>query len=146
MKLPWQVPVLASTFLVGACASQPAARVPDAAEVPSVSAIAMTCNKPFGLTKDCNNFSGATKRILVKGTEAKVAGNEADTITVVFTKASSKATQYTNVAYEVLKRELVSRGFTIVKVTPIESSGIMFGYAIETSAPSYQIWDEFAVK
>jgi hypothetical protein len=104
----------------------------------------MTCTKPFGLTKDCSVMSGPTQKIIVGGTEAKVGGNEAGTVTVMFTKLSTSATQYTNVAYEVLKRELVSRGFSIVKVTPIESGGLMLGYAIETSGPSYQIWDEFA--
>ena len=133
-------------LVVTGCASSPALRVTDAKGVESVSALGMSCGKPFALTQDCSGWSGPTKKINVGGHQVKVAGNEAGTVTVLFGENNSKATQTSNLGYELLKRELVTKGYEITKVTPIESAGLMFGYAIETSEPSYRVWEEFAVK
>ena len=137
---------IVSVALLTACASEPAVRVSDAEGVESVSAIAMSCKKPFGLTKDCSNLSGPTKKISLGGHPVRVAGNEDDTITVLFGKNSSKATETSNLGYELVKRELVKRGYEIIQVTPIESAGLMFGYAVQTTEPSYQIWGEYAAE
>ena len=131
-------------LLLTGCVSAPAVRIFDAVGAESVSAFGMSCKKPFGLTKDCSGWSGPTKKISIDGNHFKVAANADDTITVMFSKNNTKATQASNLGYELMKKELITRGFTIVKVTPIESSGLMFGYAIETDKPAYQIWDEFA--
>ncbi len=126
------------------CTSQPALRVADAGTNESVSAAGMGCRKPFALTQDCSGLSGPTKKISVAGQSVKVAGNETGTITVMFGPSSfSPSTAVTNTAYEVLKRELVGRNFEITNVTPIESVGVMYGYAIETTEPHYAIWAEF---
>ncbi|MCB1666702.1 MAG: hypothetical protein KDI24_00010 [Pseudomonadales bacterium] len=134
------------TLVLVACSSQPAVRVSDAEGIPSVSAIGMSCKKPFALTQDCSNWSGPTKKISLGGQEVKVAGNAEGTVTVMFGPNSSKATPRTNLGFDLLKRELVGKGFEITKVTPIESAGVMFGYAIETTEPNYQIWDAFKVE
>jgi len=126
------------------CVSSPAIRVADAEGVESVSGLSMGCNSPFELTRDCSGFSGPTKDISIEGHNVKVAGNDDQTVTVIFGgKVMSGVTQATNLGYELMKRELVKRNIKIVKITPIESSGLMFGYALKTDVPSYQIWDEF---
>lgn len=145
MKI-FHIAVATICLFLTACTSQPAVRVGDAENVEPVSALGMGCKKPFALTQDCSGWSGPTKNILVGERDLKVGGNAEGTVTVMFSKNSSKATPLSNVGYELLKRELVTRGFEITKVTPIESAGVMFGYAIETTTPSYQIWEEFAVK
>lgn len=136
---------LISILLTG-CASAPAVRVSDAEGVEPVSALGMSCKKPFALRKDCSGWSGPTKRISIDGNKLKVAANADNTVTVMFSKNNAKATQASNLGYELMKKELVTRGFTIVKVTPIESSGLMFGYAIQTDKPAYQIWNEFVIE
>jgi hypothetical protein len=135
---------LAAALVAAACVSTPAPRVPDAQGVESVSAIMMSCKKPFALKHDCSGVSGPKKEIVVGGQDLKVAGNADGTVTVMFGETDANATQSSNLGYELMKRELVSRGFEIVAVTPIESGGLMYGYAIETTEPSYAIWDEFA--
>lgn len=142
MKIIKILTLIAFLCLV-ACASNPALRVSDAQGIDSVSAIGMTCKKPFALTQNCSGFSGPSKKITVNGQNLKVGGNSDGTITVMFGKNS---TQSANLGFDLLKAELISRGHSITKVTPIESSGIMFGYAIETAKPSYDIWKEFVVK
>lgn len=141
-----RITILAIPLVLVACASSPAMRVSDAEGIESVSAIFMTCGSPFALTQDCSNWSGPTKKISIGGQEVKVAGNENGTITVMFGESGTGATQSSNLGYELLKRELVARSFEIIKVTPIESNGIMFGYAIETKKPNYHIWESFAVE
>lgn len=136
----------ATAVLMVGCASEPAVRVSDAEGVESVSAVAMSCGKPFALTQDCSMWSGPTKKISVGGHDVKVAGNAEGTVTVMFGENNTKATQTSNLAYDLLKRELVSRGYEITRVTPIESAGLMFGYAIETTEPNYPLWEEFAVE
>ena len=131
---------LIAILFLSACASTPAVRVAEAQGIDSVSALGMGCKKPFLLTQDCSGFSGPTKKINVRGQEAKIAGNADGTITVMF---GGSATRPTNFAFGHMKVELESRGFTIIKVTPIESAGIMFGHAIETTEPNYQMWNEF---
>ena len=140
------VPAIAVGLMVSGCASAPAIRVSDADGVESISAIAMGCNKPFELTQDCTIWSGPTKKISVDGHPVKVAGSSDGTITVMFGGGTAKSTQNSNVGYELLKKALIQRGYVISSVTPIESGGIMFGYAIETSEPSYRLWDEFAIE
>ena len=140
------IQILFCSTLLSGCVSAPAIRVPDAKGLESVSAIGMSCSSPFELTQDCSGWSGPTKRINIGGREVKVAGNTSGTITVLFGENNSKATQTTNLGYELLKRELVSKGFEIIKVTPIESAGLMFGYAVETSKSNYHVWNEFSVK
>jgi len=135
-----------ASLVLAACSSTPAIRVADAQGVESTSAIGMGCDKPFALTQDCSGWSGPTKKINLGGQQVKVAGNADGTVTVMFGPNSSKATQVTNLGYELLKRELVEKGFKITKVTPIESAGMMFGYAIETTEPNYHIWNEFTVE
>lgn len=136
-------------FLITAsigCTSNPAIRVSDAEGIESISAIGMSCKKPFKLTKNCSLWSGPTKKISIDNVKMKVSSNEEGNITVMFSKNSATATPITNLAYELIKKELTKRGFKIIKVTPIESTGIMFGYAIQTDKPSYHIWDEFKLK
>lgn len=134
---------MTAAALVG-CASEPAVRVSDADGMESVSAVGMSCGKPFALTQDCSMWSGPTKKINVGGKDIKVGGNADGTVTVMF--GQERSTQATNLAYDLLKRELVQRGYEITSVTPIESAGLMFGYAIETTEPNYRVWDEFAVE
>lgn len=133
-------------LLVSGCASSTAIRVSDADGVESISAIAMSCRKPFELTQDCSILSGPTKKISVDGHEVKVAGSSDGTITVMFGGGVARATQNSNLGFELLKKALIERGFAISSVTPIESAGSMFGYAIATSQPSYHLWDEFVVE
>ncbi len=145
-KLEKLILATAIALTLSGCASAPAIRVSEADGVESISAIAMSCKKPFELIEDCSILSGPTKKISIDGHQVKVAGNTDGTITVMFGGGVAKATQNSNLGFELLKKVLLEKGHEIVSVTPIESAGSMFGYAIETAQSSYRIWDEFAVE
>lgn len=125
------------------CATGEISRVPDAEGEEIVSAAGMGCDRPFGLVHDCSSWSGPTKEIVIDGVPMKVSGNADGTVAVMFGERSGGSTN-TNLGYEMMKRELASRGYTIVRVVPIASMGMLFGYGIETTEPNYEIWDGFA--
>lgn len=123
-----------------------APRVVEALGVPSVSAVKMTCKKPFGLTRDCSNMMGPKRKIVIDGHAFKIAGNESGTVTVMFAGLGGKEDPLANQVFDAMKAELTRRGLAVVKVTPIESLGMMFGYAVETDRPSYDVWESFLEK
>lgn len=137
------VGVVFAVALTG-CASGKITRVPDAEGEEVISAAGMGCDSPFELVHDCSSWSGPTKEIVIDGVPMNVSGNADGSVTVMFGEQSGGSTN-SNTAYEVMKRELESRGRTIERVVPIASLGTVFGYGIETSESNYEIWDEFSV-
>lgn len=120
--------------------------VPEAQGAKAVSALSMSCSRPWGLTQDCSTLAGPSRLINVNGVEVKVAGNDEGTITVMFGGTNvGNLGQRSNAGFEMMKRELSLRGHDIVAVTPIVSAGTVFGYAIETRASTYALWTEFSV-
>ena len=141
--------IFSLTVVVGlaGCTSNPPVLVTEAQGVEPVSAIRMGCRKPWPLTQNCTSLSGPTKLVEINEVRFKVAGTAEETTTVMFggTRLGNQGST-SNVGFEMMKRELVTRGHEIVSVVPIISSGTVFGYAIETKEPTYQIWQEFAVE
>lgn len=127
------------------CASTPPTLVPDAQGIDAVSAVRMGCKKPWPLTQDCSGMSGPTRLVELNEVQFKVAGTDDETITVMFggTNIGNQG-KTSNVGFEMMKRELVSRGHKILSVTPIVSGSIVFGYAVQTERPSYGVWNEFS--
>ncbi|MEX2961554.1 hypothetical protein [Microbulbifer sp. TYP-18] len=124
--------------LLTACISNPPVLVPDSLKNDSISAIGMTCNSPYKLEQDCSSLSGPTKKVFISGVEMKVAGTSDGKVIVMFGASSiSPNMQEINTSYELIKRELVSNEVDILKVTPVISSNILFGYAIETDKSAY---------
>ena len=132
-------PLLFTAVLLVACVSNPPVLVPDSMSNASITAVGMTCSSPYELSQDCSGLSGPTKKISISGMEMKVAGTSDGTVIVMFgTSSMSPNMQEINASYELIKRELVANQIGIIKVTPIISSNILFGYAIETDRPSYE--------
>ncbi|QFT55379.1 hypothetical protein [Microbulbifer sp. THAF38] len=132
--------LLFSAVLLTACVSNPPVLVPDSLNNDSISAVGMTCSSPHQLSQDCSGLSGPTKKISISGMKMKVAGSSDGTVIVMFGSSSmSPNMQEINTSYELIKRELVASKIGIIKVTPVISSNILFGYAIETDKPAYEL-------
>lgn len=129
-------------LLIAGCVSKPEIQVHDANSKP-VNALTLSCKQPFNLTHDCNKWSGLGKKIELDGIKFKIAGNEDKTITVMFSSAYWPNAEKSNRNYELMKKELLKRNFKIISVIPLNNVHKIQGYAIVTSKPSYQIWDEF---
>ena len=128
------------SVLLTACVSTPTVIVPDSLNNDSISAVGMTCSSPHKLSRDCSGLSGPTKNICISGIKMKVAGTSDGMVVVMFgTSSMNPNMQEINASYELIKRELVGNKIGIVKATPVISSNILFGYAIETDKPAYEI-------
>ncbi|MBQ0800088.1 MAG: hypothetical protein KBT63_12475 [Porticoccaceae bacterium] len=144
-KLSKIIPLIISVFLV-ACVSNPPILVPDSAGNEFISAVSMSCSKPYKLEQDCSGFSGPTKKINLSGVEMKVAGTADGKVVVLFGgKNKGSRGETTNLGYEMMKRELSQNNVNILKATPIVSSNILFGYALETDKPTYQLLSKFGI-
>ena len=137
--------ILFLSLLLTACVSTPEIQVHDANAKP-VSVLKLSCKSPFNLTHDCNNWSGPQKKIELDGIKFKVAGNKDKTLTLMYSGAYLPKTEKSNRNYELMKKELLKQDFEIISVIPLKNTHKIQGYAIVTSKPSYQIWDEFSVQ
>lgn len=144
MKSLNAVIVLCFISILGGCTSN-AARVPDAKGLESSSALWMGCSTPVELTQDCSLVSLhlGTKQLEINGVEIYVAGNSDGRMTLLQGSDILFPTRDTNLAYEIIKRELVSEGHEIVNLIPLEELDEMHAYIIETAHPSYHLWDKF---
>jgi hypothetical protein len=146
MKLQYCA-VFAVLVLAGCAASTPLVLVPDAEGVESQSVVTLTCGKPWPLTRDCSNISGATKPVKVAGVEFKVAGTDnGEAIMLMGTTAQGTRGYTSNLAYEALKRTFKEAGIGVVRVTPLISTGQLFGYVVQTDAPAYDLLDKYSTK
>jgi len=138
--------VLIMAVSLTACVSNPPVLVPDALNSKSISGISMSCSSPYELSNDCSGLSGPTKKIAISGVKMKVAGTDDGKVIMMFGYSSlSPNMQEINTGYEMIKRELVTNNITIVKVKPVVSSNILFGYALETDKPSYDVLSQFGI-
>ena len=110
--------ILSMLALITACASAPHIQVADVNAKP-VNALRLTCKSPFNLTQDCSSFWGPTKSITIDGVKFKVSGNESSTITLLYGSGYVPHREKNNIAYELVKKELLSHGFQIVSVIPV---------------------------
>lgn len=123
---------------LAACVSNPPVLVPDSAGNAAISAVGMTCSKPYELVKDCSGLSGPTREISLSGLSMKVAGSDDGRVIVVFGTSSLRPNmQEINTSFEIVKGKLGEQGVALMKVTPVVSSNILFGYAIEVDKPAY---------
>jgi hypothetical protein len=136
--------ILMVTFLSG-CVSNPPLLVPDSEGKEYISAIGMTCSKPYVLENDCSGFSGPTKKLLISEVEIKMAGSEDGKVIVIFGgKSHGTQAETANIGYELVKKELYSNNIEITNTRPIVSANILFGYALETDKAAYALFDKYA--
>lgn len=139
-----------SLSLLSACGTVTAI-VPDAEGVEHVSAIGMGCKKPYPLTQDCSGFSGATRRVEISEFRFKIAGSEDGSIVLLMGEKqmsdawAGRSAETANIAYELVKKQLVESGVTITLAEPVSSGALLAGYVITTDGDAYSVLSEFTV-
>lgn len=140
----WSRCIAVSATLIFAACGTVTAIVPDAEGVEHISAIGMSCNKPYTLTQDCSGFSGATRLIEIADFQFKIAGSEDGSIVLMMgAKPNSdawkgKSTETANVAYEVTKKFLLDNNVSITATEPVSSGSLLAGYVITTDGNAYR--------
>jgi hypothetical protein len=112
----------------------------------------MSCNKPYKLVRDCSNFSGAKKRILLEGLPLSIAGSEdGRTVLLMSTGQTWALIQHkhsvrNNYGYETAKRLLRENGIAVTHVTPLVGFRYLHGYVLECDGDAYAVLGRFAPK
>ncbi|MCG7529899.1 hypothetical protein MHM98_00795 [Psychrobium sp. MM17-31] len=142
--------LLATSMLTFGCVNADAISnlvVEDALYSPPINGITAGCSS-MGVKKDCDNISGANKKITINGVRMRVAGSsDGRRILVMYSSDrcgfgdSSCQTRASNSAYYVVKNRLTRNGVSIEKVTPVAVSDFINGYLIQVDADGYSLID-----
>ncbi len=141
---------IVSSVVAMGCASTP---VVEGAE-DEISAVSMSCKKPYVFTQDCSAWSGAKRTVELEGFEIKVAANEpGDVVLVMDAHAFSRSmlegvslhigkdhhSVASNNSFEAVRRVLAKGGKSIVRFRPVTSFGNIDGYVLELDSDGYSL-------
>ncbi len=133
-----------SVSLATGCVSTPPTLVSDAEGEPSVDAIAMTCDTPYELSRDCNPVRGPGARLEIAGVEMEVAGSSDGRLIVLHAgSALDRRGEGANEAYRQVEAVLSRRHIQVMRVVPLVSANILMGYAIFTDVPAYALLEPY---
>jgi hypothetical protein len=119
-----------------------------------ISALSMSCKKPYVFTQDCSIWSGAKRTIELEGFAIKVAANEpGDVILVMDAHAFARSmlegvslnigkdhhSVASNNSFEAVRRVLASDGKSIIRFRPVTSFGNIDGYVLELDSDGYSL-------
>ena len=144
-------------FGLGACATY---RNYDRFEnVETISSIKVTCSRPYELTQDCSNTTGATKRIIVKDLKLSVFGNQGGDVVGVMTrsiwgsgfkKVSSiglfNDNKLLHDALGEVEKVLEQNSIGVEKKILMKSFGTIDGFFLELDGDGYSALEQFEVK
>jgi hypothetical protein len=109
-----------------------------------LSAITVTCNKPYKIEQDCSIWSGATRLIKIKDQKIRVAGSDDGKIILVKDKLITND-ESVFACFELVREELLSKGISIMKVTKLMTLGEVKGCILELDGDGYSILKEYSV-
>jgi hypothetical protein len=116
---------------------------PAVAGAATISALSLSCKKPFVLEQDCSSWSGPKRRIEARGIAIKIAGS-ADGRTIALMSASAWKPQFPLEGYATVEAELRSHDIQIRNITTIETLGTTQGYILELDGDGYSILKELS--
>jgi hypothetical protein len=116
----------------------------------------VTCNHPYPIEQDCTDrfrMAIAQRKIVIKDIESKVAGSNDGKIILITGRPKFKSrlkdmvslnlneysSMVTTESYELVRKELISKGFNIVKIIKLRDFGFgrTTGYIIEVDGDGY---------
>lgn len=116
------------------------------AEYPGkISALSMTCNKPYKLGQDCTIWSGAKRTIWIEEQEMKIAGSDDGKIVLVMhdrlvDEASVLA------CFNLVRDELLEKaGIHIMNVVKVVNKGKIKGFVLELDGDGYSFLRNYTV-
>lgn len=124
-----------------------------------IKTISMKCNKPYDLTQDCNNWAGASRKIVINDFDIKVAGSEDGKVVLVmdahlfknslkspFSLYSKSHTEASNNSFKSVSELFEQKGIKILRVLPLRSFENIDGYVMELNEDGYTILKEYSKK
>ncbi len=107
----------------------------------NISALSVTCKKPYIMTRNCSDWSGPKKKINIDGIKAELASNEEGTVVLVKNQGLSDHSKNKKILISVLKI-IMNHNIKINKLTGLyvtKSPHQYFGYFIEVDQDLYSI-------
>jgi len=134
-----------AVFLSG-CKTTPV-YVGDANGADVISTFGFTCSKPYELSQDCSNWSGATRKISFNGFDMKIAGSiNGQVVLIMGPSVFAMHNEKINIAFELVKRELFENDIRLLATRPVAWLGELCCYVIETSGDAYSVLNAYSVE
>lgn len=126
--------------LTTGCVSTPPTLVSGAEGEPFVDAIAMTCDTPYELTRDCRPVRGPGAALEIAGVEMKIAGSDDGRLIVLYAGSVwDRRGEGANEAYRLVETVLSEHHIQVTRLVPLVSANILKGYVITTDIPAYEV-------
>jgi hypothetical protein len=109
------------------------------------SAMGTSC-KDFRLTRDCTDFRGARRKIVIDKFPIRVAGSDSGTFVMIMDAklaanmnplTPNAHSKYVNESYLRIRKELASVGIAIIRTTCLRDLDQIEGYVVETDGDAY---------
>ena len=116
------------------------------AETDEVRSAMMSSCKDFRLTRDCTDFRGARRTIVIDEFPIRVAGSDSGTFVMIMDAklganmnplAPNAHSKYVNESYVRIKKELASVGIAVIRTTCLKDLDQIEGYVVETDGDAY---------
>lgn len=129
---------LAALFLAG-CATAPPTATFKGSQVPTVSAITVTCTSPYVFTQNCApGGGGASLKLLINNVPMRVAGTADGRSIVVMSEAAIPKQERAEEAVEAMGAAAEPTGARLVKMEAIALVGVgVLGYIIHFDRDVY---------
>jgi len=124
-----------------------------------ISALAVTCSRPYSLIQDCSNFSGAQREILIDGQKLKVAGTADGKVILVMNNnymrneltlaltlgIAENNSRESNDAMSAVEKLFSENGIGILKKTRMGTRLTTVGYLLELDQDGYSLLKKYSV-
>ncbi|MBI9077394.1 MAG: hypothetical protein JEZ02_18450 [Desulfatibacillum sp.] len=120
----------------------------------------ISCKRPFNLTQDCSNWSGATRKIQIDDVSINVAGSDCGKAILIMPGTGRKTElkdaftlglmEYNSgpsrVCLDKVRSVLEARGLRILKITKVPSRASVRGYVLALDGDGYSFLKGYAKK
>jgi hypothetical protein len=107
----------------------------------SIAMLLLTCGSPYKLTRDCSEWGGATRELVLEGIKVNIGGTADGKVILLMPPLSQYggATRWTNLAYRAAKVRLDDAGLAVLKIRPVTASGNIRAYLVELDGDGYSV-------
>jgi hypothetical protein len=113
-----------------------------------ISAITMTCDKPYQLGQDCSKKSRANRTIRIKDQEMKIAGSNDGKVVLIMNMQERFIDDASALAcFELVRNELLAKGgITVLKAVNVMRARKIRGFFLELDGDGYLFLKNYSVE
>ncbi len=111
-----------------------------------ISALRVSCKKPYKLDQDCSIWTGAKRTIKINEKEIKVAGSADGKIILVMDNKIIPNNESVSCCFQLVKEKLAVNGVEIIKVTKLVFDKRDYGYILNLNNDGYSFLKNLTVE